>query len=223
VRLFVGTFIVFTIFALSPDVQAVPTFTWIEPWNVTLLPVTTQNGTPLGRQAFGSAATQSGQILDTTSDTAVAKAATQTRTGDAGVAFSREFELSGSPQGWNVSLTGVLNGSLLALGTSIGAHASVLATAEISPFLGLDLSREVELRTGDALSELSLSQIHTAFLSDGLYTVTGSLRTVSGALGGVALSDFFGGLRQTLSLAFKSACLRVQCRNRQRYCCLSRA
>jgi hypothetical protein len=141
--------------------------------------------------AFGSSATQSGQILDTTSDTAVAKAATETRTGDAGVTFSRQFELSGSPQGWNVSLSGQLNGSLGALGMSTGAHASVSATAAISPFIGLDLSQQVGFPAGDSSSELRLSQTHTGFLSDGVYRVTGLLRTVSGALGGVASSDFF--------------------------------
>jgi hypothetical protein len=145
--------------------------------------------------AFGSSATQSGQILDTTSDTAVAKAATETRTGDAGVRFSRQFELSGSPQGWNVSLSGQLNGSLGALGTSTGAHASVLAQATISPSLGIDLSRQVGFTPpfqDVPYTVLSLSQTHTALLSDGVYTVTGLLRTQNGSQGGVAGSDFFG-------------------------------
>lgn len=31
--------IILTVLGLSPDVQAVPTFSWIEPWNVTLLPI----------------------------------------------------------------------------------------------------------------------------------------------------------------------------------------
>ena len=76
-RLLVGTFIMLLVVALSREVQAVPDFGWGLPWSVTLqdhraCPICS----PLfERRAFGASATQDGQILDTTADTAMAKAA----------------------------------------------------------------------------------------------------------------------------------------------------
>ncbi len=59
--------IVLVVLGFSPDVQAVPSFSWIEPWNVTLLSNTNRFGTPLGERAFGASATHDGQILDVAS------------------------------------------------------------------------------------------------------------------------------------------------------------
>ena len=62
---FIGSaFIVLTVLCLSPDVEAVPSFTWTEPWNVTLLP--NSPGPPGGAffnvRSFGDQATEDGQI-----------------------------------------------------------------------------------------------------------------------------------------------------------------
>ncbi len=139
-RLVTLTFIALVI--LVPPAEAVPSFTWTEPWEVTLLPKICGGPSALcesfvGR-AFGASATVDGQIRDTTVDVAVAKsqwgAGNSASIGSTSVQFSRTFLLSDSSQGWNVNLSGLLNGMLTAAGNSwFGApRASVQADATIS-------------------------------------------------------------------------------------------
>lgn len=154
---------------------------------MTLLPVTTQFGTPLGHQAFGSSATN-GQILDTTAETAVAKsqwsAATGFEGGSTGVTFSRQFLLSGAPEGWTVSLNGILNGSLFASGIN---SADLTAAASIAPSLGITFHEERPTSTGPPFFiPVNQSRLQTAVLPNGSYIVTGSL--VTGAGGGNSVS-----------------------------------
>jgi hypothetical protein len=136
-----GAFIALVVLGFSPDVHAVPSFTWTEPWNVTLLSNCLPfNPTLCGShpRAFGASATQDGQILNTTADIAVAKsswaAGNSPGTGSTGVMFSRQFVLSGAPEGWTVSLDGILNGALTAFGSNT---ARVTAEASITPALGI--------------------------------------------------------------------------------------
>ena len=103
--------IVFVILCVSPNVHAVPTFTWTEPWSVTLFPNSPPFCQSCGR-AFGASATQDGQILNTTLDAAVAKSFVSSggpddeSGGSTGLSFSRHLMLTGSPSGWAVSLNG---------------------------------------------------------------------------------------------------------------------
>ena len=193
-RLAVGTFMLFVLVTMPHDADAVPSFTWEGPWNVTLLP--TFNHDPTGissrdARAFGASATMDGQIFDTTADIATARS-TAGSNGNTGVMFSRQISLSGSPQGWNVSLGGLLNGFLGAGGL---ATATVMATAGISPFLGVEFNRHVDFSGSNfqSFSLLNLAETHTAFVSDGLYVVSGSLVTITtpASPSGGGTSDFF--------------------------------
>lgn len=193
----VGFFVV-VILGLSPNVHAVPTFTWQRPWEITLPSDCIRRApgcTPVGVRAFGASATQDGQILNTTADTALAKSARGSAfLADAGsttINFSRPFMLSNAPQGWTVSINGLLNGSLDAFPGSAGA--SVSAMASITPSISINFFEQIQGRTLPAPLTLAVSQSkgQTGALSDGLYTVSGSLTT--GAAGGPANagSNFF--------------------------------
>jgi hypothetical protein len=176
--------------------EATSSFTWTEPWEVTLLPKVC--GGPAG-----SSATNDGQILDITAEGAVAKsqwgASSGQSSGRTGLQFSRTFLLTDSPQGWNVELAGVLSGVLSAAGTSnlgtptvtVQAHITIVTTP-----LHLVWAESVSgpLAFQPVVNTNNLSQMQSAigFLSDGTYTVTGSLATAAVALGGqLAFSDFF--------------------------------
>ncbi len=195
-----------TLSVLVTHAEAIPSFLWTEPWDVTLLPK--QCGGPptlcesfVGR-AFGTSAMFDGQIRDVTADVAVAKsqwsAGNAASIGGTSLQFSRTFLLSESPQGWNINLSGLLNGTLTAAGNSgFGApSASVQADATISMTpLHLTWSERVSGPPPfqPVVNTLSVNHMQsaTAFVSDGTYTVTGSLATGAGSLGNVAFSDFF--------------------------------
>ena len=195
--------IVLAVLSFSPDVQAVPTFTWEGNWNIALLSNCIAHSDPShpdictafnGARAFGASATQDGQILNTTSDTGLAKsqwsAALGPNAGQTGVTFSRAFLLSGASEGWTVSLSGLLTGSAFAGGTNT---ADVTAAASILPSLNIMLhDHAVDPRTGPIGHPVSLAQLQTAMLADGSYTVSGSLLTGASGGNGVAGADFFG-------------------------------
>lgn len=194
-----AAFIVLAVLGFSPDVQAVPSFTWTEPWNVTLLSNCLPfNPTTCGShpRAFGASATQDGQILNTTADTAVAKsswaAGNFSGSGSTGVTFSRQFLLSGAPEGWTVSLSGILNGGITTFGSN---SAGVVAGASIAPSLGItfDVQRP-SFAEPPVFVLVNQSQLQTAVLPDGAYTVAGSLITRSGGGSGQSASFFFDSL-----------------------------
>lgn len=190
--------IVLVVLGFSPHAQAVPTFTWTEPWNVNLLSncnVTFPNFPVCGvhPRAFGTSATQDGQILDTAADIAVAKsswsAGNVSGGGSTGLTFSRQFLLSGASEGWAVSLNGSLNGGIGAFGSN---NASVTAGASIVPSLGITFdARRTAFQEPPVFIAVNQSQTQTAVLTDGLYTITGSLITRSGGGSGLSSSSFF--------------------------------
>jgi PEP-CTERM motif-containing protein len=198
-RLIDVAFIVFAILGLSPNVHAVPTFTWEGPWTVTLLSnclIERPGCQPVfGVRAFGASAMRDGQILDTSADIAVAKSergsAFLSDAGSTGVNFSRQFLISGAPQGWTVSINGELNGLLDAFPGSAGA--SVSAMASITPSIGINFSETIQGRTLPAPFSLVVNQSkgRAGVLSDGLYTVSGSLITGAGGGPSNAFSNFF--------------------------------
>ena len=140
-----------------------------------------------------------GQILDTMSDTAVAKSAWSSgagtfSSGSTGLTFSRHFLLSGSLHGWNVSLEGLLVGSVGAGGQF--ANASVTASAAISPGASPLQWREERVNSLPGTLSVNQAQNQTSQFTDGLYTVTGLLSTLAGFSGCacIAFSTFFAGL-----------------------------
>jgi hypothetical protein len=204
-------FILLMVLGLSPSVHAVPSFTWTEPWNVTLLSNCIPSTIPFNPicgsepRAFGASATQDGQILDTTADIAVAKskwwAGHSGGSGGTGLTFSRRFLLSGAAEGWTVSLSGSLNGGITAFGTN---SASVRAGASITSSLGINFNAErTPLQEPPVFIVLNQSQLKTAELSDGLYTVAGSLITGSGGGSHLSSSTFFDSLAGTPDGGFR--------------------
>ena len=191
-------FIILAVLGFSANVHAVPALTWLDSWNVTLLPNCSIAGSCGGNpRAFGTSALFDGQILDTTSDIAVAKSAWASgagsfSSGSTGLTFLRHFALSGSPQGWNVSLNGLLVGSIGAGGQF--ASAFVTAGAAISPGPTSLQWREERFNSLPGFTSVNQAKGQTSILSDGLYTITGSLSTAAGFSGCpcIAFSDFFG-------------------------------
>ena len=189
--------------------EATPSFTWTEPWEVTLLPKVC--GGPAGfcetipgeARAFGSSATGDGQIRDITAEGAVAKsqwgAGSGQSSGRTGLEFSRTFLLSDSPQGWNVNLSGLLTGVLRAAGTSnVGTPiASVQSDTAVS-MTPLHLIWQESVAGPPSFQPLvntdNVNQLQNAmaFLPDVPYTITGTLTSAAVALGGqLASSEFF--------------------------------
>jgi hypothetical protein len=173
--------IVFAILGFSPNVHAVPTFTWEGPWSVTLFPFPDCFKCDRG---FG----------DRTADTAVAKSQSSSGvsgSSQAGVNFSREFLLSDAPQGWTASVNGTLIGSLNAFPGLSGATVSAMAS--ITPSISINFSEEIfggDLRFPVQRPVIE-SESQPGMLSDGLYTVSGSLVTAAGGMApSGAASDF---------------------------------
>jgi hypothetical protein len=107
--------------------------------------------------------------------------------GTTGVTFSRQFLLSGAPQGWLISLTGVLDGQLfVAQGPNGDAIGRVSANAQIGSFVVVNF---LEGRGPAAIGSVTRDDIHLSdtkigALLDGMYTVTGSVRTTGASPGG---------------------------------------
>jgi hypothetical protein len=166
---------------------AVPSFTWSEPWRVTLQSgCSSIPGDLLCRgfesKSFGSDVLND-RISDTMADRAVAHSFTGKGSGGSGgasatVHFARRFSILGSSDGWNVQLDGRLTGQLFAAGGG-GAIAEVEASASVSPDLDLHFRRDVN---GADVSRESLNlQLRDAtVLVDGNYELFGLLHTIGG-------------------------------------------
>jgi hypothetical protein len=99
------------------------------------------------------------------------------------VSFRRTFELVGSPTGWNVSLDGLLYGSLYAQGSSsvygwatVNARVQVIQGTTGSVTHDLDFGQH-EAFSGEGSQQLTVSVPGTrdGVIPDGTYTVSGSL------------------------------------------------
>jgi hypothetical protein len=145
----------------AANILAAPTATWTTPWNVAL-GLETAVGSASNMRAFGASSTADGQIGNTGSagealsgTGALAKSISvvffdffgeqfESSEASAEVDFSRSFSLKGSAGGWNLSLTGFLNGDLIAANRYAGPTASVSARAQIDiPSQGFFLSDSV--------------------------------------------------------------------------------
>ena len=169
--------------------HAEPVFTWNGPWAVTLFPVCSPQVGPLPPGCRASSSKAFGMfsgpelIADTTSERAFAQsqsgALVPTNNGGASVSFTRQFTLQGSPAGWQVDLTGVLNGSLASAGArSDFDSAAVRARAAITPDLSINFSDSISSPTSEIQRRLISETLHdTGHLPDGTYQVQGLLAT----------------------------------------------
>jgi hypothetical protein len=181
----------------TANILASPTATWTTPWNVTL-GLETAVGSASNMRAFGASSTADGQIGNTGSagealsgTGALAKSTSlvffdffgeQFASSEASteVDFSRSFSLKDSAGGWSLSLTGLLNGDLVAGNRYAGPSASVSARAQIgAPSQGFFLSDSVSPSPGiDPDEETTFAPgSFEGFFRDGIYTVTGALST----------------------------------------------
>jgi hypothetical protein len=195
-------------------IQAGPIFQWQDSWDVRFVH-TSENTTQ--RSNFGISATQNGEITNIGNAGDIGPATAFVRAfvhADSGffsdssgmelVSFSRIFRLSGSPNGWDVSVTGFLNGLL-----TITQNPSVNPKAEIDAITLID--ENLGGGGGPSLSTLDIKGTTTGFVAtpggngilsfpDGTYQFMGFLTasaSIEAALtsGGVAESDFYTGSR----------------------------
>jgi hypothetical protein len=111
-----------------------------------------------------------------------------------GINFTRTFQLSGSPDGWNVTLSARLVGLLLAAFNS-SPTASVTASASISggPAINFGTISVTEGRQ----NSVDDARDQTAVLADGTYTTQGGIETAASIsasgifMSGTAFADFF--------------------------------
>lgn len=184
---------------------AVPTFTWSEPWRVTLQSgCSSIPGDLLCRgfesKSFGSVVGND-RISDTTADRAVAHSFTGKGSGGSGgasatVRFARRFSVFGSLDGWVVQLDGRLTGQLFAAGGG-GATAEVAVSASVGPDLNVQFSKGVN-GSNVARESLDIHLRDATVLADGNYELSGMLHTLGGFGGcpciGSATADWDVGL-----------------------------
>ena len=217
---------------LPPPAAAAPLFQWLEPYDVTFTTVVGGTGPFTSAANFGQNATMNMQTTnlgaagDVGPSTAFMRSLVDARSGSVNdtdasqvVNFSRAFRLSGSPNGWQVSLTGFYLGFLgiQPLG-SLNPRASVEVFGDVD---SLDVAaspiRILETVTLDSTGRTSTtSGITAASVPDGNYQFEGSLAaggSILHSLGfGQAFSDFISlppgfGLSLTLNAVPRPAAL----------------
>jgi len=220
------------VLVLATPAVAAPGFQCLEPYDVTFSVIKGGTGPFTSGANFGQAATANlettnlGTATDVGPSTAFMRAFMDARSGfisdtDATqvVDFNRAFRLSGSTNGWQVSITGFYLGFL-----GIQPLGSLNPTASVEVFGGVD-SLDVAASPLHVLDTVALSNtgmtsiskgITVASLSDGNYEFTGSLAaggSVLHSLGfGQGFSDFFSiplgyGLSLTLNAVPRAAAL----------------
>ena len=179
------------VLVLATSAVAAPGFQWLEPYDVTFSVIKGGTGPFTSGANFGQAATANlettnlGTATDVGPSTAFMRAFMDARSGfisdtDATqvVDFNRAFRLSGSTNGWQVSITGFYLGFL-----GIQPLGSLNPTASVEVFGGVD-SLDVAASPLHVLDTVALSNtgmtsiskgITVASLSDGNYEFTGSL------------------------------------------------
>jgi hypothetical protein len=223
---------ILTVMLLPLPTVAAPLFEWLAPYDVTFTVLVGGNGPFTSGANFGATATANqqtadlGAATDVGPSTAFMRAFVDARSGffadtDATqvVEFSRAFRLSGSPNGWQVSLTGFYLGFL-----GINPLGNLNPKASVEVFGGVD-SLDVPASPIHVLETVTLdntgrtttsSGITLANVPDGNYDFMGSLAAGGSILHslrfGQAFSDFFSypsafGLSLTLSAVPRAAAL----------------
>lgn len=174
-----------------------PTAKWLGPWSPTLNPIVTSSGLGADAGAFRSfGALGDAEDLSGTSARAFSRAMADSATfgsasASTGVAFNRSFQLSGSPGGWDVTLSGRLVGLLFAASPT-APSATVSAGAQIIG--GPSLTWGPTTIAPDRQRNIDDAMVGHALLSDGTYTVTGFLIT-SASVGSTGNPLSTGGAR----------------------------
>jgi hypothetical protein len=195
--------------------EAAPIFEWAQPWQVTIVPGSSQGTVDRLSANFGASATAAGQITDVgnvgggfdvgqaTAFMQAASAVTATSSarsvGNIAVKFSRQFNILDSPLGWDVSLDGFIAGQLFNITNvnttnslaNVFASASIFDTFNNATNLFIDYTSALISRQFRETNQGLSSQI----LSNGQYIVSGQfgvLVTESGT--GQAIANFYDGL-----------------------------
>jgi hypothetical protein len=177
-----------------------PSANWLQPWQVTFNPIVTSSG--LGASAFANrdfGPKGDGEDLPGVHGAAFSIARADSglfgsASAATGVGFTRQFQLSGSPDGWNVGVDGRLVGLLLTIGSST-PKATVVASAMVAPCPAINFGSTT--LAPNRIREVDQMMSGTCMLPDGTYIVQGALSTtasISLALlspPGTASADFF--------------------------------
>jgi hypothetical protein len=202
------------IFVAATPARAAELF-WLESWNVDL-DVNNDVGVGSKRRAFGASAAGDGVITDIDDDAAVARAESHASTLDSGVRatwiaeveFDRRFQLFGGPNGWNLTLEGLLEGFLsnfvpddeaarvrIRGGASILDEDGLLVTCQ-DGLVPLEVDFDAR-RAGAGIDHVSLAERRTCLVPDGIYMVTGGSSAES-----TVFSEAITGLRGEGSTRF---------------------
>ncbi len=215
---------------LAQPAAAVPVFQWLDSYDVTFTTLVGGTGPYTAAANFGAAATANlqttnlGAAGDIGPSTAFMRSFVDARSGffndtDATqvVAFDRPFRLSGSPNGWTMTLTGFYSGFLgiQPLG-SLNPVASVEVFGKVDSLdVAADPIHDLETITLDNTGKTTtVNAVLTADVPDGNYEFDGSLAAggkILHSLGfGQAFSDFWSlppgyGLSLTLTAVPRAA------------------
>jgi hypothetical protein len=189
--------------------QAVPMFTWQEPFQVGQF-LRANQGTVTGAFAnFGQMASMdqettnlgaAGEMGPATAfmraGASVASNPTLFSDAGVGVSFSRAFVLAGSPAGWSVSITGYIAGILSTTLIGSDSSSSVTADADIVRLRG-EIAFNAQANSSGFTE--NTTGAGSVILDDGAYIFEGSLRAFA-SIGSsdcgfcVSLSNFYNGL-----------------------------
>jgi hypothetical protein len=183
---------------LLPTVGAAdPIARWLGPWSPTRGPIVTSQGlgtSPFALRDFGDLG-GAGETLSGTSASAFSRALADSAilggsSASTNIAFNRQFQLSGSPDGWAVILNARLVGLLFAEGSTTPVPL-VTARAQVvgGPVVNFGTLTVAPNRQRD----VDVPMVDFDFLSDGTYSVTGFLETsasISAGGAGAAEADF---------------------------------
>jgi hypothetical protein len=158
-----------------------PTAKWLGPWVYTPNPIVRDAGLGADSSAFrGNGAAGDAEDLSGTSASVFSRASADSAflggaSASTGINFTRSFQLSGSPGGWDVTLSGRLVGLLFAVSPT-APSATVAATAKIAGGPSLTwgpttIAPDRQRNIDDAMKG------GPVLLADGTYVVTGSLTT----------------------------------------------
>lgn len=197
--------------------QADPLFQWTESFQPSFNLVAGAAGPSSAAANFGAAATANGQTtnLGSAGDTGAATAflrsfvsvvanSSNKSSGEEDASFHRNFSLSGSPDGWDVSVGGFLNGLVafrapnsLQPEADVRASGSLLEVGNPLPLLNVVLNVSLDTTTGISVSSGGTGIIG---LPNGDYIFRGFLAADASIepaifLSGNALSDFYTGSR----------------------------
>lgn len=176
-----GLFVSFLLFPTILNADTIdPTAKWLGPWVYTPNPIVKDAGLGADSAAFrGNGAAGDAEDLSGTSASVFSRASADSAffggaSASTGINFTRSFQLSGSPGGWDVTLSGRLVGLLFAASPT-APSATVAATAKIAG--GPSLTWGPTTIAPDRQRNIDDAMTGTALLADGTYVVTGSLTT----------------------------------------------